>query len=431
MLLSIPVLDILHSQLDIELDIGVDPSNGTLTYNIKDIHSRLRQPHELQTTGTDLALTLQSSPQGSDPGTLSIRISPTQAALCDPNSMNVSEDTLYLSADQSEHSAHSMTAGTLIPAVYAQDSFGDGDSTNATYDHFVAGGQGSLDEIMHQSSLWASLQDNAPQRSDVPDLSPVSQTLSLISSGSITEDFDSYSQSGPYEFSDSQFNPTSIQLDHTRYLASSATHHCSQDPINSIMDIQVQPEGSYLDPASCGSFSIMDLFTPTSHSESSSQASSTAASPKCGQINLELYPSTHSPCHGVSIHEAYPTSFPSNGGKYSAEPGRGGKRNVFPCPFPSCGRVLKSMYTQRIHLKTHESRPQKHFPCTMGCPESFTRHHDRLRHEVAQHGKQCEFSCTQCERFFSSQRMLDRHTCWSWRNGSVRWQQKDTAPSEA
>lgn len=171
----------------------------------------------------------------------------------------------------------------------------------------------------------------------------------------------------------------------------------------------------------------MNLFTPVPHSESSSRTSSTAVSPKYDQITLE--PHTPSPSHrpDVSNHEEYPTSSSSSPRDSSAEPTRESKRDSYPCPFPSCGRVLKSMYTQQIHLKTHEAKPQKNFPCTMGCSESFTRHHDRLRHEVAQHGKQCEFSCERCERFFSSRRMLDRHTCWSWRNGSLRWQLKGTS----
>lgn len=165
----------------------------------------------------------------------------------------------------------------------------------------------------------------------------------------------------------------------------------------------------------------MDLSVPAPHSESPCRTSSAATSPKYDRITLE--PHTSTPPNAPN-QERSPTPSSLSRHKSPAEPAREGKRELYPCPFPSCHRVLKSPYTQQIHLKAHEVKPQKHFPCTMGCSESFTRHHDRLRHEVAQHGKQCEFSCKRCERFFSSQRMLDRHTCWGWRDGSLRWQLK-------
>lgn len=127
----------------------------------------------------------------------------------------------------------------------------------------------------------------------------------------------------------------------------------------------------------------------------------------------------------TSPHVASPaTSFSCISESESRPPSRLGKEKGYPCPYASCSRILKSLYTQQLHMKTHMERPRKTFTCTMGCSESFTRHHDRLRHEVSQHGKQCEFSCKRCDRFFSSQRMLDRHTCWSSKIGILRWQLK-------
>lgn len=86
MLLNIPVLDLLHSQLD----IGVDPRSGKLTCNVKDIPFSLRQGWR-SLNASDFALTLQSSSEDSNPGTLCINISPVQVAISGHNSMNVSE----------------------------------------------------------------------------------------------------------------------------------------------------------------------------------------------------------------------------------------------------------------------------------------------------------------------------------------------------
>jgi 5-methylcytosine-specific restriction endonuclease McrA len=49
-----------------------------------------------------------------------------------------------------------------------------------------------------------------------------------------------------------------------------------------------------------------------------------------------------------------------------------------------------------------------------------------LRHEVTQHGKVCEFICTDCGRFFSSQKTLDNHKCpaTGGKGGGVNRQQR-------
>ncbi|KAJ7609839.1 hypothetical protein FB45DRAFT_1038311 [Roridomyces roridus] len=51
------------------------------------------------------------------------------------------------------------------------------------------------------------------------------------------------------------------------------------------------------------------------------------------------------------------------------------------------------------------------FPCTMGCRMDFSRKHDRLRHEVAQHGRLCEWECSSCQGFFSSDVTFKKHRC--------------------
>ncbi|KAJ7605889.1 hypothetical protein FB45DRAFT_1068975 [Roridomyces roridus] len=53
------------------------------------------------------------------------------------------------------------------------------------------------------------------------------------------------------------------------------------------------------------------------------------------------------------------------------------------------------------------------FPCTMdaNCQVNFSRKHDRLRHEVAHHGRTCDWECTACGGFFSSHATFKRHRC--------------------
>lgn len=85
---------------------------------------------------------------------------------------------------------------------------------------------------------------------------------------------------------------------------------------------------------------------------------------------------------------------------------------TFHCPYPSCDRVFRSEYTCRVHTSVHKPKPKKVVSCTYPeCRETFTRQHDRLRHEVSQHGKVCEWTCGVCQKFFSSQVMLDKHKC--------------------
>ncbi|KAJ3823979.1 hypothetical protein F5878DRAFT_123783 [Lentinula raphanica] len=79
-----------------------------------------------------------------------------------------------------------------------------------------------------------------------------------------------------------------------------------------------------------------------------------------------------------------------------------------------------------IHHSRSRGVPVKSsFPCTfVPCPEVFSRKHDRMRHEVAQHGLQCEWVCDRCRKFFSSEKTLAKHKCNV--NVDVRW----TAPAQ-
>lgn len=201
MLLNIPVLDLLHSQLD----IWVDPLSGKLTCNIRDVPSRLRQCHSSHSS--DLALILQSSPEEGCPGTLCIRLSPAQDSVSGYSPVDMSEGSSTTSRwgtsgnhgllftappshglfGQPEHVVHSVTAEPQFLAAHVQGCFGNVDNTNATFGH-SSGGPGSLDALMNQGTLWASPQENMSlQSNESHAMSPVSQTLSQISSGAITE----------------------------------------------------------------------------------------------------------------------------------------------------------------------------------------------------------------------------------------------------
>lgn len=89
------------------------------------------------------------------------------------------------------------------------------------------------------------------------------------------------------------------------------------------------------------------------------------------------------------------------------------------CLHPGCDRRFISLHTQRTHMRTHETKTRQYFHCTMGCPEVFSRQHDRMRHEVTKHGRECKWSCDQCRKFFSFERTLKNHKCSG--DGFSRW----------
>lgn len=96
------------------------------------------------------------------------------------------------------------------------------------------------------------------------------------------------------------------------------------------------------------------------------------------------------------------------------------QRRRFPCVIIGCERRFTSQYTLKVHMEAHKPKPRSSFPCTLGCSERFSRQHDRLRHEVAKHGKICEFLCDDCGRFFSTQKTLGNHKC-PVAQGGTRW----------
>ncbi|KAG6820303.1 hypothetical protein H0H93_002567 [Arthromyces matolae] len=98
----------------------------------------------------------------------------------------------------------------------------------------------------------------------------------------------------------------------------------------------------------------------------------------------------------------------------------GDPKRRFPCLVVGCGRRFTSQYTLKVHVEAHKPKPRVSFECTFGCSERFSRQHDRLRHEVAKHGKVCEFLCDECGRFFSTSKTLGNHKC-PVAQGSTRW----------
>ncbi|KAH7874472.1 uncharacterized protein C8R40DRAFT_1171572 [Lentinula edodes] len=72
------------------------------------------------------------------------------------------------------------------------------------------------------------------------------------------------------------------------------------------------------------------------------------------------------------------------------------------------------------HLSRRGVPTKSSFPCTFDpCPEVFSRKHDRMRHEVAQHGLKCQWVCDRCRKFFASEKTLAKHKCSV--NSDIRW----------
>ncbi|KAF5331814.1 hypothetical protein D9611_008904 [Ephemerocybe angulata] len=139
---------------------------------------------------------------------------------------------------------------------------------------------------------------------------------------------------------------------------------------------------------------------------------STRHSPR-SQYSQSPSPSPHGWDLGASISRDPSPSSASSG---DAKP----DKRRFPCLILGCDRRFTSQYTLKVHMEAHKPKPKVTFQCTEGCQERFSRQHDRLRHEVAKHGKICEFSCGDCSRFFSTKKTLGNHKC-PVALGSTRW----------
>ncbi|KAF7320643.1 hypothetical protein HMN09_00149000 [Mycena chlorophos] len=88
------------------------------------------------------------------------------------------------------------------------------------------------------------------------------------------------------------------------------------------------------------------------------------------------------------------------------------------CPEPDCERSFTSQYTLTKHVRAHARKEKPHFDCSL-CQMSFSRKHDRLRHEISQHRLACDWACAQCFGFFSSEVTLNKHKCKA--KSAKRW----------
>ncbi|KAF8987970.1 hypothetical protein BDQ17DRAFT_1414771 [Cyathus striatus] len=119
-----------------------------------------------------------------------------------------------------------------------------------------------------------------------------------------------------------------------------------------------------------------------------------------GSLDEGSSPTPSTPSHSVSSCEDSSSSISQNGNR---------RPRRLSCLHSGCNRRFMSEYTRKLHMGTH--KPKTRYTCQMGCDETFSRQHDRLRHEVAIHGRQVEWLCERCRRFFSCQGTLDKHKC--------------------
>ncbi|KAJ7511060.1 hypothetical protein B0H11DRAFT_1953867 [Mycena galericulata] len=111
----------------------------------------------------------------------------------------------------------------------------------------------------------------------------------------------------------------------------------------------------------------------------------------------------------------YPEPLSSTSGSLGLSTRGPPRPSNFPCPKASCSRTFPSQYALSMHVQKHIVKPTS-FPCS-GCALEFSRGHDRLRHEVSQHGRVREWECKLCLGFFSSQKTLQKHKCKARRTG--------------
>ncbi|TFK35841.1 hypothetical protein BDQ12DRAFT_265457 [Crucibulum laeve] len=213
-------------------------------------------------------------------------------------------------------------------------------------------------------------------------------------------------------------------------------------------------QSNYLNPllASLNATGSMNPASPSMSSISSSSFSDDrAASPPpplnefANIFDFNFLTSLQNDASTSSWSRTFPSTFPSRSGVASPSPSCSStdhcdtksassrdsspshsesdlsrQRRRFPCLIIGCDRRFTSQYTLKVHMEAHKPKPRVSFPCTLGCTERFSRQHDRLRHEVAKHGKVCEFSCEECGRFFSTKKTLGNHKC-PVAQGGTRW----------
>ncbi|KAJ7650915.1 hypothetical protein FB45DRAFT_1078170 [Roridomyces roridus] len=76
---------------------------------------------------------------------------------------------------------------------------------------------------------------------------------------------------------------------------------------------------------------------------------------------------------------------------------------------PKSHKPRHKLLPRHALFRKQSNQTRTRFPCTMGCVLAFSRRHDRLRHEVSQHGRPKQWECDLCAKFFSSQKTLEKH----------------------
>ncbi|THU79385.1 hypothetical protein K435DRAFT_528466 [Dendrothele bispora CBS 962.96] len=85
------------------------------------------------------------------------------------------------------------------------------------------------------------------------------------------------------------------------------------------------------------------------------------------------------------------------------------RNSQFPCR--TCDRVFTREYTRKVHEDAHATRAAGPLLCREpDCNTTFSRSHDRLRHEVRIHGHEAH-TCAICNNMFSSLKSLQKHQC--------------------
>ncbi|KAJ6489655.1 hypothetical protein C8R47DRAFT_1125056 [Mycena vitilis] len=123
-------------------------------------------------------------------------------------------------------------------------------------------------------------------------------------------------------------------------------------------------------------------------------------------------PSYSSP--SPSVGSATPdTTPPSQSPVDTPSPGSTGPRKVkprVPCLRADCDRHFKNDYTRSLHMKSHNIKHPRLFPCRW-CALVLSRDHDRMRHEVTKHNIKPQYRCTICRKSFSREKNFTKHTC--------------------
>ncbi|KAF9554240.1 hypothetical protein CPC08DRAFT_713079 [Agrocybe pediades] len=218
---------------------------------------------------------------------------------------------------------------------------------------------------------------------------------------------------------------TSQPLPHPSSAFNPSVSVVSCSPRSDASGVSLSPQPNMYEYANAFNFNDYTSPLPTQFSNSPSSSSTWSQTHRLSIDQSRRTSMSHSPstsCSSLEVFETKPmiSSSSRSGSPSKPEVDPQQQRRRFPCVIIGCERRFTSQYTLKVHMEAHKPKPRSSFPCTLGCSERFSRQHDRLRHEVAKHGKVCEFLCDDCGRFFSTQKTLGNHKC-PVAQGGTRW----------